>query len=170
MLIASTPIEQKILALIEGSLSVMGYALVRVRVSGDQRRTLQIMLERVDGAQITVEDCTEASYQISAVMDVHDPIAEAYRLEVSSPGIDRPLTRAEDFTRYAGFETKLEASPPVDGRKRFRGVLHGVEGDAAVMEVEGERYQIPLQSIANARLVMSDALIAAYTADASLNH
>src|ERR1700691_3534201 len=115
--------------IIEPSLEAMGYRLVRVAFLGARRATLQIMAERLDDTPMTVEDCTEISRSVSALLDVADPIADAYMLEVSSPGIDRPLTRPEDYDRFAGFEAKIELGQPIDGRKRFRGRLLGRAGD-----------------------------------------
>src|ERR1700691_3688074 len=107
----------------------MGYRLVRVMLSGRQRPTLQLMAERRDDAPMSVEDCAEISRSVSALLDVADPIASAYTLEVSSPGIDRPLVRAEDYDRFAGFEAQVELAQPQDGKKRFRGRVLGRAGD-----------------------------------------
>ena len=111
-------------------LSGLGYRLVRVRVSGTAGCTVQIMAERPDGT-MAIEDCEAASRALSPVLDVEDPIEREYRLEMSSPGIDRPLVRRSDFERYAGHEVKIEMAVALEGRKRFRGILLGVEGDAA---------------------------------------
>jgi ribosome maturation factor RimP len=113
----------------------MGFELVRVRLMGGQTPTLQIMAERPDGG-IEVDDCAEISTAVSAVLDVEDPITDAYTLEVSSPGIDRPLTRLKDFDTYEGYEAKLETAELIDGRKRFKGVLAGVEGDEVLINVD----------------------------------
>ncbi len=118
-------IEQIVGPSIEG----MGYELVRVQLSGGQRPTLQIMAERQDGRAMTVEDCADISRAVSALLDVEDPLPGAYTLEVSSPGIDRPLTRLKDFERFKGFEARIETKLPLDGRKRFRGLLEGVAGE-----------------------------------------
>ncbi len=114
--------------LIAPAVAAMGYDIVRVLLSGKQRPRLQIMAERQDGAGMLVEDCVALSRAIEAILDVEDPIAKAYELEVSSPGIDRPLTRSSDFERFAGFEVKLETSPPHEGRRRWIGRLLGLEG------------------------------------------
>lgn len=146
------------------SLADMGYDLVRVRLRGGGKPTLQIMAERADGSGITVSECAEISHAVSALLDVDDPIRGAYILEVSSPGIDRPLTRQKDFVRYAGFEAKVELDQPVDGQRRFRGTLLGVEGDRVLMQCEGEKVALAWGGIRTAKLVMNDKLLAASTA------
>jgi ribosome maturation factor RimP len=147
-------------AIIAPSLAAMGYAVVRITFGGGRNPTLQIMAERDDGT-MSVEDCEAVSHTVSALLDVADPIAEAYMLEVSSPGIDRPLVRPKDFTRYAGFEAKIELQRTVEGRKRFRGKLLGLEGDNAKLLMGDETVSLPLSQIANAKLVLTDELIAA---------
>lgn len=142
----------------------MGYELVRVLLQGRQNLTLQVMAERRDRQPMTVDDCAEISRSISAILDVEDPIAEAYTLEVSSPGIDRPLTRPQDFERFAGFEAKVETVQPVEGRKRFRGQVMGLDEENQVrLVVETGEIALPLASIKSAKLVLTDALIAAAT-------
>jgi len=142
----------------------MGYELVRVLLQGRQNLTLQVMAERSDRQPMNVDDCAEISRSISAILDVEDPIAEAYTLEVSSPGIDRPLTRPQDFERFAGFEAKVETVQPVEGRKRFRGQVMGLDEERQVrLVVETGEIAIPLASIKSAKLVLTDALIAAAT-------
>jgi ribosome maturation factor RimP len=142
----------------------MGYRLVRVRISGTSGCTVQIMAERPDGS-MAIEDCESASRALSPVFDVEDPIDREYRLEVSSPGIDRPLVRRSDFERYAGHEAKIEMTLAQDGRKRFRGVLTGVEGEAARLRrrdaAEGEPADVllPIADMAEARLVLTDELV-----------
>lgn len=139
--------------MIEPALRDLGFDLVQVRMIGGQRRTLQVMAEPSDrGRGMTVDDCARISHAISAVLDVADPIEGAYALEVSSPGIDRPLVRREDFVRFAGREARLECDPAVDGRKRFRGVLGGLEGDAVVIDEAGVRVAVPLASVRKAKL------------------
>lgn len=155
-------IEDRISALIAPSLDAMGFELVRVLLQGQQNQTLQIMAERRDRAPMTVEDCADISRSISALLDVEDPLPNAYSLEVSSPGIDRPLTRLQDYERFAGFEAKVEAQRPVDGRKRFRGVLKGLDQANNVrLEVETQEVLIPFADIHRAKLVLTDELIAA---------
>ena len=139
----------------------MGYRVVRVTFTGGKRATLQVMAERADDAAMTVEDCAQLSRHISALLDVADPIASSYLLEVSSPGIDRPLVRPEDYARFAGFEAKLELNGLHDGRRRFRGRIVGFEGDAVKMALGDETVALPFREIARARLVLTDALLAA---------
>jgi ribosome maturation factor RimP len=160
-----SPVEQKISALIHPSVEGMGYRLVRVKqLTRPRGSTLQIMAERKDGAAMKVEDCEAISHQVSALLDVHDPVQGAYDLEVSSPGIDRPLIAAEDFLRYAGHEAKMETAYPVAGRKRFRGELLGVEEHAVRIRVDQEEFRVPLEALAEAKLVLNDALIKAHQA------
>lgn len=155
----AAPLLDRISALLEPSIEGLGFALVRVHSSGGRRPVLQIMIERLDGANITVDDCALASQTVSALLDVEDAIPGAYTLEVSSPGIDRPLTRAQDYARFAGFEAKIELSRPIGGRKRFAGMLCGLAGDEAIVAVEGEKITLPVGAIAKAKLVLTDALI-----------
>ena len=151
---------QQITALIEPTLNDMGFELVRVLVTGNQRPTLQIMVERNDQSPITIAHCAAASHAVSAVLDVADPFAGAYRLEVTSPGIDRPLVRRADYERFAGREARVETALPIDGRRRFRGRLIGVADDRVRLALpDGER-SIPLDAIKKAKLVRSDDLLA----------
>ena len=147
--------------MIAPSLAAMGYDIVRVLLTGGQRPTLQVMAERTDGQDMSVDDCAEISRAVSALLDVEDPIAGPYTLEVSSPGIDRPLTRPVDFQRFAGFEARVETRQPGEGRKRFRGRLLGLEGDSIrIVTPEGEA-ALPVDDILRAKLVLTDELIAA---------
>lgn len=139
----------------------MGYEVVRVQISGGQRAILQIMAERADGAPMTVEDCADISRSVSALLDVEDPIREAYTLEVSSPGIDRPLTRLKDFERFAGFEARLESRMAIDGRKRFKGMLKGVEDGLVCIDTEQGPARLEFDTILRAKLVLTDELIRA---------
>jgi ribosome maturation factor RimP len=149
-------------SMIGPSLEAMGYSIVRVAFTGGRTRpTLQIMAERTDNAGMTVEDCETISHTVSALLDVADPIDTAYQLEISSPGIDRPLTRRADYERFAGFEAKIDMQRPVDGRRRFRGKLMGLEGDDAKLLVGTDTLRLPLDAIARAKLVLTDELIAA---------
>jgi ribosome maturation factor RimP len=150
----------EIARIIEPSLEAMGYRVVRIAFIGARGATLQIMAERTDAAAMTVEDCAEISRAASALLDVADPIASAYTLEVSSPGIDRPLVRPEDYDRFAGFEAKIELSQPVSGRKRFRGRLLGRAGDHVRLIAETGEVDVPLSAIARAKLILTDDLIA----------
>jgi len=151
----------KIESMIGPSLAAMGYSIVRVAFTGGRRPTLQIMAERNDDAAMTVDDCATISHTVSALLDVADPIDTAYQLEISSPGIDRPLTRRADYERFAGFEAKIEMQRPVEGRRRFQGKLMGLEGDDAKLLVGPDMLRLPLDAIARAKLVLTDELIAA---------
>lgn len=148
-------VEQLIAPTVEG----MGFTIVRVQLSGNDRRRLQVMAERQDEAAMTVDDCADISRAVSAVLDVDDPISGAYTLEVSSPGIDRPLVRRRDFERFAGFEARVELAQAMDGRRRFRGRLLGVDGDVVRMSVDGEDVALPLAGITKAKLVMTEDLL-----------
>jgi ribosome maturation factor RimP len=158
-------VAAQVARLIEPHVIALGYRLVRVKVSGQNGCTVQIMAERPDGS-MNVEDCENISRLISPLLDVDDPVGKAYHLELSSPGMDRPLVRVNDFVRWAGFDVKVEMSIPVDGRKRFRGFIRGVEDDVALIEnpdaKEGQDilWHVPIHDMAEARLVLSDALIA----------
>jgi len=139
-----------------------GYRLVRLRLMGGKRKTLQILAERPDG-QMDVEDCARLSRALSEVLEAADPISEEYVLEVSSPGIDRPLTAPEDFTRFAGHEARVELTRGLDGRRRFKGLLIGLEGNDVVMDAtdlnETRRVRFPFSDVAEAKLVLTDRLI-----------
>ena len=161
-IIAETGLEARIAHIVEPVVEGLGYRLVRVKLSAMNGATLQIMAEKPDGS-MTVEDCEVLSRDISPTLDVEDPIERAYHLEVSSPGIDRPLVRRSDFVRWAGHEAKIELARLLDGRKRFRGRLAGVEGDDVVLELDRdggpERVALPIADLAEARLVLTDTLI-----------
>jgi ribosome maturation factor RimP len=163
-LIVEQGMAARVAAIAEPVLAGMGYRVVRVRVSGTSACTVQIMAEKSDGT-MAIEDCEAASRALSPVFDVEDPIDREYRLEISSPGIDRPLVRRSDFERHAGYEAKIEMEIAQDGRKRFRGILTGVEGDAARLRrrdaAEGEIADValPIADMAEARLVLTDDLI-----------
>ncbi len=147
--------------LVEPPLDAMGYELVRVRVTGGGHPTLQVMAERKDRREMTVEDCAEISRNLSALLDVEDPIPEAYALEVSSPGIDRPLMRLQDYERFAGFEARIETKRPRDGRRKFTGRLAGVRGQCVAIGGETGEAEIPFDEIERAKLMLTDELIAA---------
>ena len=154
------PIDtRQIAAIIEPSLDAMGYRLVRVVLLSARQATLQIMAERRDEAAMTVDDCADISRTVSTLLDVADPIPVAYALEVSSPGIDRPLIERDDFVRYAGFEAKIELSEPLSGRKRFRGRLLGRAGDAVRLFGEEGEVSLPFALITRAKLVLTDDLL-----------
>ena len=160
-LVSETGLAARIGVIAAPVLEGLGYRLVRVRVSGAEGCTVQIMAERPDGT-MGIEDCEAASRALSPVLDVADPVPSAYRLEMSSPGIDRPLVRRTDFERGSGHVMKVEMAVPVAGRKRFRGVLGGVAGDDAILRAEdtGEETLLPMHDMAEARLVLTDDLIA----------
>jgi ribosome maturation factor RimP len=150
----------RVAQMIEPSLAAMGYRLVRVTMTSGRRATLQVMAERLDGLSITHDDCAEISRSVSALLDIAAPIPGAYTLEISSPGIDRPLVHAEDYDRFSGFEAKIELAAPLDGRKRFRGRLAGTgEGVLHLLTESGET-RLPIKGIARAKLILTDDLIA----------
>jgi ribosome maturation factor RimP len=153
--------SEQITQMIAPTLESMGYEVVRVRHLGSQRATLQVMAERVDGIPISVDDCARISRAVSVLLDVEDPIPGAYTLEVSSPGIDRPLVRKKDFESYAGFEARVEMRQPIDGRRRFRGRLLGVQGDCLRIAFDDEEATLPLSEVEEARLVLTEELVAA---------
>jgi len=156
--IATARIETLIAPLLEA----IGYRPVRVAVTGGRRApVLQVMAERIDERPMSVEDCTEVTHTVSALLDVADPIEHAYMLEVSSPGIDRPLVRREDYERFQGHEAKLELAAPIDGRRRFQGKLLGVEADRVKLNLGAEVVELPLAHIQRAKLVLTDELLAA---------
>lgn len=160
-LIAETGTAARVAAIAAPVLEQLGYRLVRVRVSGADGCTVQVMAERPDGT-MQIEDCEAASRALSPVLDSADPIDRAYRLEVSSPGIDRPLVRRSDFERYAGHVVKIEMAVPHAGRKRFRGTLLGVTGEAVRLRGEdgaAEEMLLPIDDMAEAKLVLTDALV-----------
>ncbi len=149
----------------------MGYELVRVSVTGSTTPTVQIMADRTDGSLIGVADCEAISHAVGAVLDVDDPIHGAWNLEVSSAGIDRPLTREKDWNRFSGHLARAETNIPIDGRKRFAGILLGAEGGVGRMRVEdGSEAALPLAEIRKARLVLTDALIEASAQMAGVVH
>jgi ribosome maturation factor RimP len=153
-------LQDRISAIIGPSLDAMGYALVQVRMMEGGRRTLQIMAERTDGKNMTVDDCADISHSVSALLDVEDPIAGAYTLEVSSPGIDRPLVKLSDFERFSSFEAKIETKLPIESRRRFKGRIKAVEGEVIVMQTaEGAEARIPFHAVQSAKLLLTDALI-----------
>jgi ribosome maturation factor RimP len=164
-LIAETGTAARVAAIVEPALATLGFRLVRVHISGADGCTVQVMAERPDG-KFEVEDCEAASRMLSPLLDEADPIDRAYRLEISSPGIDRPLVRRSDFERYAGHVVKIEMAVSHQGRKRFRGTLGGVEGHAVRLHRDDTRagedaeVWLVMEDIADARLVLTDELIA----------
>jgi ribosome maturation factor RimP len=161
--IGETGVAAQIAAIAEPVLDDLGFRLVRVVLSGRNGSTVQIMAERPDG-MLTVEECAEISRRLSPVLDAHDPIEGQYNLEVSSPGIDRPLVRPSDFADWSDYEARIELKDVLAGRKRFRGTLVGMEGEEVRIEVETDQQArqvvgLPIRLIAEARLVLTDALI-----------
>ncbi len=163
-LIVEQGVAARIATLAEPILTGLGYRLVRVRLSGLAGCTVQVMAERPDGTML-IEDCEAVSRALSPVLDVADPVEGAYQLEISSPGIDRPLVRRSDFERHAGSRVRIEMADPVEGRRRFRGVLIGVEGDVARVQrddaAEGEPQNVllPIDAMVDAKITLSDDLI-----------
>jgi len=163
-LVAAPGTARRIFELIAPVVADINFEIVRIRFGLQDGQTLQIMAERPDGSMV-VADCEELSRTFSALLDVEDPIKGEYNLEISSPGIDRPLTRPKDFVRWAGFEAKLELSEPIDGRKRFRGLVQGFEDGEVLLEVELEGFSqpqvigLPFDKVSEAKLVMTDSLI-----------
>ena len=149
--------------LVEPICEQMGYDLVRLQLQGgNTRKVLQIMAERKDGKSMTVDDCAALSRSISPILDEKDPIEGNYTLEVSSPGIDRPLLKLADFERFKGFEAKVETASLICGRKRFSGRLQGVDGSDIVILFEGNDVRIPYELVAKAKLVLTDELLSAF--------
>ncbi|CAM3383961.1 ribosome maturation factor RimP [Paracoccus nototheniae] len=161
-LIAKTAIDRRLAEIITPVIEDLGYELVRVRLQGGKTATLQIMADRPDGG-INVDDCAQISTAVSATLDVEDPITDNYYLEVSSPGIDRPLTRLKDFEAFEGYEARLDLNQPIDGRKKFKGLLAGVEGTEVLINIEeqGQTHTIGLEFdlLSDAKLVLTDELI-----------
>jgi ribosome maturation factor RimP len=153
--------ERTIETLIAPAIDDLGYEIVRVRRGGGGRPVLQIMVERKDRHGMTVDDCARVSRAVSALLDVADPIASSYVLEVSSPGIDRPLTRREDYLRFAGHEARVDLNQPHDGKRRLRCWIVGIEGDVVALRLGEGEIAVPFQAIESAKLVMTDALLAA---------
>jgi ribosome maturation factor RimP len=161
-LVARSAVDRRLAGIVEPVARDMGLELVRLRLMGGQTPTLQVMAQRPDGT-MEVDDCARLSTAISAVLDVEDPITDAYTLEVSSPGIDRPLTRLKDFADWAGFEARIETSEPIDGQKRFKGTLAGTEGDEVLIEIERGKEELTIglrfDWLADAKLILTDELI-----------
>jgi ribosome maturation factor RimP len=159
-LIAKTAIDRRMAEILTPVIEGMGFEVVRIRLMGGKTKTLQIMAERPTGG-IEVDECAEISGAISAVLDVEDPLEDAYTLEVSSPGIDRPLTRMKDFETFEGYEAKIETTEMIDGRRRFKGVLAGVEGDEVLLNLDEGTVTVGLHYdwLSDAKLVLTDDLI-----------
>ena len=161
-LIAKSAIDRRMAEIITPVIEDMGFEVVRIRLMGGMTKTLQIMVQRPDG-WIEVDECGQISTAISAVLDVEDQLEDAYALEVSSPGIDRPLTRLKDFEQWEGYEARVETIEMIDGRRRFRGILAGIEGDEVLVNIEegGETITVGLHFdwLSDAKLILTDELI-----------
>ena len=159
-LVAKAAIDRRLADIVDPVIEGMGFELVRLRLMGGNTPTLQIMAERPEGG-IEVDECAEISTAVSAILDVEDPIEDNYTLEVGSPGIDRPLTRLKDFAEWSGYVAKIETSELIDGRKRFKGTLAGVDGNEVEIENKGETVTIGLDFdwLSEAKLVLTDDLI-----------
>ncbi len=155
------PLEDLLMPVVEK----LGYELVRVLTIGAKNPTLQVMIDRLDGKDVNVDDCAKVSRALSDVLDEKDPIENQYSLEVSSPGIDRPLTKPEHFSRFVGYEAKVEMSVPVENRKRFKGKILAINPQNIVsFEMENVVYSLPFDEISKAKIVITDALLAQFAA------
>ena len=160
LLRATNPVEESVIALIEPTASGLGYRIVRVRVSGNRRKRLQIMAERVSDGEMGIDDCSRLSRALSPVFDLEDPIPGGeYDLEISSPGIDRPLMRIEDFERFIGHEAKVETAAMVDNRRRWKGVIKAASGDEITLVGDHGEAVLKFSALSDARLVLTDKLI-----------
>jgi len=163
-------LEARIAGIITPTLTAMGYELVRVQVSGKDHPTVQIMADRADGSQIAVEDCEAISHAVGAVLDVEDPISGAWSLEISSAGIDRPLTRLKDWRRFAGHVARVDLAVPMEGRKRFQGVILDADAETVRLRLsDGTDVSLEAADIRRAKLVLTDALIEATKAQPARN-
>ena len=159
-LIAKAAIDKRMASIVQPVIEDLGYELVRIRLMSGKSTTLQIMAERPDGG-IDVNDCSKISTEVSAILDVEDPIEAEYALEVSSPGMDRPLTRLKDFAAWEGFEAKIETTELIDGQRRFKGMLRGVEGNEVLIEIQQGTIGLEFEWLSDAKLVLTDELVAA---------
>ena len=153
-------IIDRIEKVIEPTVKNLGFDIVRVLLSGDHNPRLQIMAEPLDGRAMNVDDCAAISRAVSALLDVEDPVSSSYTLEVSSPGLDRPLVRLQHFERFAGYEARIETAMAIDGRKRFRGRLGGIEGDSVLLQVDKTEWVFPFPDIQKAKLIVTDEMLA----------
>ena len=153
-------IIDRIEKIIEPTVNNLGFDIVRVLLSGDHNPRLQIMAEPLDGRAMNVDDCAAISRAVSALLDVEDPVSSSYTLEVSSPGLDRPLVRLQHFERFAGYEARIETAMAIDGRKRFRGRLGGIEGDNVLLQVDRNEWVFPFPDIQKAKLIVTDEMLA----------
>ncbi len=155
-----TTLEDRLESLIAPSVASIGFSLVRVKMFNRRGRVLQVMIERADGGSATIDDCAMVSRLVSAHLDAEDPVSGAYSLEVSSTGLDRPLVRREDFSRFTGFEATASIDPPLDGRRRFQGRLAGVaDGNVQMEQSPGCIVDLPFARIVEAKLVLNDELV-----------
>jgi len=157
-LISRSILEKKISTIVSPAIESLGYELVRLRLTDDEPSTLQVMADSISGT-FNVDDCAKISTDISTILDVEDPIDKEYTLEVSSPGIDRPLTRLKDFENWCGYQVKLETLELVDGQRRFKGNLLGVDNDSVVLELNGKKLKIDFYLLSDAKLILTDTLI-----------
>ena len=156
----TNPVEERVVALIEPTATGLGYRIVRVRLSGNRRKRLQIMAERLSDGEMGIGDCTKLSRALAPVFDLEDPVQSEYDLEISSPGIDRPLIRLEDFERFKGHQAKLETAALTDNQRRFKGVITAIEGDVIVLTTDQGETRLKFAQLSDARLVLTDQLIA----------
>lgn len=157
-LVAKTPLDRKLADIVTPEIEALGYELIRLRFQSGQRPILQLMVDRPDGG-IEIEECAKISTAVSAILDVDDPIDGEYVLEVSSPGIDRPLTRVKDFDDWQGWDAKITLENAIDNQKRFRGIIAGVENDEVLLNTEHGTIGLNVEWIADAKLVLNDELI-----------
>ena len=157
-LISRSILEKKISTIVSPAIESLGYELVRLRLTDDEPSTLQVMADSNSGT-FNVDDCAKISTDISTILDIEDPIEKEYTLEVSSPGIDRPLTRLKDFEDWCGYQVKLETLELVDGQRRFKGNLLGVDNDSVVLELNGKKLKIDFYLLSDAKLILTDTLI-----------
>ncbi len=153
-------LAERVEQLLTPTIESMGFEVVRVMLSGGNNAVLQVMAEPADGGEMTVDHCADISRAVSAVLDVEDPIPGAYSLEVSSPGLDRPLVRLRDFDRFAGFDAKIEMKSLIDGRRKFRGRVEGTDGSDVLIEMDGEQIRLEHAAIAKAKLIITDEMLA----------
>ncbi|ANP46373.1 hypothetical protein ATE48_10825 [Candidatus Viadribacter manganicus] len=156
---ATNPVEARVIAQIEPTAAGLGYRVVRVRLSGNRRKRLQIMAERVSDGEMGIDDCTKLSRALAPVFDLEDPVQGEYDLEISSPGIDRPLMRVEDFERFLGFDVKVETAVPVNNQRRWKGVIAAVNGDDITLTTDQGEAKLKFSALSDARLVLTDRLI-----------
>lgn len=157
-LIAKTAIDRRLAEIVTPAIEALGFELVRIRLMGGQYKTLQIMADRPEGG-IIVSDCAAISTAVSAALDVEDPIEDAFTLEVSSPGIDRPLTRLKDFDMWEGYEARLETEELIDGQRKFKGELAGTEGDEVLINIPAGTVGLKFAWLSDAKLILTDELI-----------